>query len=288
MSAETGRLIAVLLKHPRQAWRGPETVRTRWRELNYAGEPDFDTAVREYETFVSLLSRFVPEVRFLPEDGRTGLDSIYTRDAGVATPGGLLLGRMGKAARRGEPGALGEYCAAAGIPVVGAIRPPGTLEGGDVAWLDGTTVAVGRGYRTNAAGLDQFRACVVPGGVEVIEVPLPHWNGPGDVFHLMSMVSPVGSGTLLVYARLLPVPFRESLVDRGFALLEVPEAEFDTLGGNVLALGGSRCLALAGNPLTKAVLERAGFEVAVFPGREISLKGGGGPTCLTQPLLREP
>jgi len=113
---------------------------------------------------------------------------------------------------------------------------------------------------------------------------LPHWAGPGDVFHLMSILSPVDDGKLLVYSRLLPVPFRQNLIEGGFSLLEVPEAEFATMGGNVLALAPGRCLALAGNPRTVEVLERAGLEVLTYEGREISVKGAGGPTCLTRPL----
>jgi N-dimethylarginine dimethylaminohydrolase len=100
----------------------------------------------------------------------------------------------------------------------------------------------------------------------------------------MSILSPVAEGQLLVYSRLLPVPFRRALLDRGFTLLEVPETEFATMGGNVLALAPGRCLALAGNPRTAAVLEKAGIEVLTYEGAEISVKGAGGPTCLTRPF----
>ena len=77
------------------------------------------------------------------------------------------------------------------------------------------------------------------------------------------------------------------LFDRGFILVEVPEAEFASMGGNVLALAPRVCLMLAGNPLTRARLEAAGATVLTYEGEEISRKGCGGPTCLTRPLLRE-
>jgi N-dimethylarginine dimethylaminohydrolase len=282
--SEIGPIRELLLKHPRQAWRSPEAVRDQWRALGYTTEPDFDRACDEYDRFVETLRRSVPEVRFLPGDAGTGLDSIYVRDAACAAPRGIVLARMGKELRRGEPRAVGRFCAEAGWPVVGEILEPGTLEGGDVAWLDEKTVAVGHGYRTNAEGIRQLRELVAGDGCEVIEVPLPHWKGPDDVFHLMSVLSPVDEAKLLVYSRLLPVPFRRSLLDRGFALLEVPEAEFATMGGNVLALAPGKCLALAGNPRTAALLEKAGIEVLTYEGAEISVKGAGGPTCLTRPL----
>jgi N-dimethylarginine dimethylaminohydrolase len=121
---------------------------------------------------------------------------------------------------------------------------------------------------------------------EVIPVPLPHWNGQDDVLHLMSLISPVDIDLALVYSRLLPVPFRQWLVARGVELLEVPDEEFATMACNVLATAPGRCLMLEGNPRTRRLLEGAGCEVLTYEGKEISLKGAGGPTCLTRPLSR--
>ena len=118
-------------------------------------------------------------------------------------------------------------------------------------------------------------------------VPLPHWRGPKDVFHLMSIVSPIDRNLFLVYAPLLPVPFREALTARGIDLVEVPDVEFATLGCNVLTVAPREVLMVAGNPETRARLEHAGVTVREFTGREICLKGGGGPTCLTRPLVRD-
>ena len=281
---EVGPVGALLLKHPREAWRDRDRVEAGWRALGYPEAPDFSRACAEYDRFAEALGRFVPDVRFLPADDGTGLDSIYVRDAACVSPGGLVLCRMGKPLRGGEPEAVGRFCEKAGWPIAGRIREPGTLEGGDVAWLDARTAAVGRGYRTNAEGLRQFREIVDRDGCEVVEVPLPHWDGPGDVFHLMSVLSPVDERKLLVYSRLLPVPFRERLLGSGFSLLEVPDAEFASMGANVLALAPGKCLALAGNPRTAEVLTRAGVELTLYEGGEISRKGSGGPTCLTRPV----
>jgi len=43
---------------------------------------------------------------------------------------------------------------------------------------------------------------------------------------------------------------------------------------------------LEGNLITQKKLESEGVEVKTYNGSEISLKGAGGPTCLTRPLLR--
>jgi N-dimethylarginine dimethylaminohydrolase len=155
-----------------------------------------------------------------------------------------------------------------------------------VTWLSPDKVAVGRGYRTNRAGIDQLDR-LLGDEVELLEVPLPHWKGPDDVFHLMSVISPIAHDLALVYSPLLPVPFREALLDGGFSLVEVPDEEFESLGGNVLAVAPRVAVAVAGNPLTRRRLEAAGVEVHVYQGGEISLKGCGGPTCLARTLERE-
>jgi N-dimethylarginine dimethylaminohydrolase len=193
---------------------------------------------------------------------------------------------MGKPQRAQEPAAHQRALENLGIHIAGRIEPPGQLEGGDVVWFDDQTVAVGRGYRTNDAGIAQFRA-LLGERVEVVVVPLPHHHGPDDVFHLMSMLSPVDRDLAVVYSPLLPVPFREWLIARGMGLVEVPAQEFDAMAANVLALGPRRCLLLDGAPVTRTRLEAAGAEVWTYDGSEISVKGGGGPTCLTRPLTRE-
>jgi arginine deiminase len=58
------------------------------------------------------------------------------------------------------------------------------------------------------------------------------------------------------------------------------------MGANVLALAPGKCVMLDGNPRTRARLEQAGADVHVYRGLEISVKGGGGPTCLTRPVRR--
>lgn len=283
---EYGRLASVVVKHARDGFVDEQTIAAQWKTLNYTDAPSLSRAIDEHDRFVEILRSSGAEVHLLPRNDRTTLDSIYVRDASISSPGGLILCGMGKPQRAGEPDAQDQALRTLGIRVAGRIAAPGRLEGGDLIWLDEATLAVGRGYRTNAEGIRQLRA-LVGDGVEVVEVSLPHWRGAGDVMHLMSLISPVDKDLAVVYSPLLPVPFREWLQDRGVRFVDTPHEEFDTMGTNVLALGPSRCLMLAGNPLTRRGLERAGCEVLEYEGFEISVKGAGGPTCLTRPLVRE-
>jgi N-dimethylarginine dimethylaminohydrolase len=172
----------------------------------------------------------------------------------------------------------------AGVRIAGEIAAPALVEGGDTVWLDGETILVGIGYRTNAAAVEALRAAFP--GVEVLPFDLPHWNGRDEVLHLMSFLSPLDRDLALVYPRIAPVRLLELLAERGIGVVEVPDEEFETQGCNVLALGPRRALALDGSPETRRRLERAGVDVVVYRGDEISRKGDGGPTCLTRPLLR--
>jgi len=257
-----------------------------WQGEEFLGGPDFVEARKEYDRFARVLADSGAEVDVFPDPGGLGISAIYIRDSSLVAPGGVILGRMRNAYRAAEPASLGAYYAAHGVPVLGAIEGEGLLEGGDFVWFDATSCAVAEGYRTNAEGIRQLREILGP-GVEVQAVPLPHDQGPTACLHLMSFISPLDADLALAYSPLMPVPFRSWLLDRGIRLVEVPDEEYAlTMGCNVLALAPRKCLAIVGNPVTRARLEAAGCEVIAVKAEEISLKGGGGPTCLTRPLLR--
>ena len=287
--SEVGRLVSVVVKHVRDAFVDEQTIESQWQALNFTAAPNLGAAIDEYERFLDILRSSGATVHQLPRNPETTLDSIYARDASIASPKGLILGRMGKRARQSEPHAQEQAFRAmdSAIEVYGRIEAPGLLECGDVIWLDERTLVIGLGYRTNAEGVRQVRS-IVGDSVNVIEVPLPHWHGESDVMHLMSLISPVDRDLAVVYSRLLPVPFRQLLIERGYRLIEVSDDEFGSMGCNVLALSPSRCVIVSGNRQTRSALEQAGVEVIEYAGTEISVKGAGGPTCLTRPIVRGP
>ena len=285
--SDVSRIKRLVLKHARDAYVDDETIGRGWQQLSYTGRPDYERAVEEYDRFVAVLESFGIEIDYLPANDGVSLDSIYPRDAAVICANGAILCNMGKAQRRTEPGAIESAFNALEIPIHGAITGEGRLEGGDVAWIDQRTLAVGVGYRSNEVGIGQLREILGDCIDELIVVPLPDYQAPGDVFHLMSIFSPIDRDLALVYSPLMPKPFREALLSKGIGLVEVPDSEFESMACNALAVAPRVCVALSGNPLTRARLEEAGVEVHTYEGREISVKGAGGPTCLTRPIIRE-
>ncbi|UUX49826.1 arginine deiminase family protein [Nisaea acidiphila] len=286
MQNETGQIKRVLMKHARDAFRNQATIDAEWQALNYLGRPDFPLACDQSDRLAQILESLGCTIEWLPEDSSVGIDSIYVRDNAVVSDRGAVLCRMGKEARRPEPAALATGLEAAGTPVLGEIGGTGMVEGGDLIWLDGDMIAIADGYRTNAEGVRQLKSLLGDAVKEIVTVPLPHWNGPGDVLHLMSFISPIAPDLALVYSRMMPVFFRNWLQDRGISLVEVPDEEYDSMGCNVLAVAPRVAVMLEGNPVTRQRLEAAGVEVHTYDGSEISAKGCGGPTCLTRPLER--
>jgi dimethylargininase len=238
----------------------------------------------EHEAFRALLGDAGVEVIVAATPHSLDPDAIYVYDPALVTDDGAVMLRPGKEGRRGEVEVMAADFVEAGLPIAGRLDAPAMVEGGDTLWLDERTLLVGRGYRTNDEGIRQL-AEVLP-GVDVVAFDLPHLRGAGEVLHLMSLLSPLDVDLAVAYPPLMPVRLMELLAERSVELVEVPDEEFETMGPNVLALGPRVALALEGNNETRRRMEKAGVDVRVYRGDEISRKGDGGPTCLTHPLLR--
>jgi len=284
--SEYHKLELVYLKSIRDGFLDQAHIDRQWNSLNYLARPSFDEAIEEYKQFESIFRNEGIQLKYFTTNDTTGMDSVYCRDASIVTDHGVILCNMGKDGRITEPQAQRLNYLKDGVPILGEIKSPGTLEGGDVAWLDTKTLGVAHGYRTNQSGYEQLVEILKPYNIKVIQVPLPHYKGPTDVFHLMSILSPVDKNLAVVYSPLMPVMFRDLLLDRGYELVEVPEEEFESMGCNVLAIAPRVCIMVAGNPVTKSRLEAAGCKVHEYSGNHISVMGGGGPTCLTRPIHR--
>jgi N-dimethylarginine dimethylaminohydrolase len=282
-----GKLRRVLVCSPRSAgWNQPDRT-ARWRDLGFLHLPDFEKAQSQHEALVHELKSAGAEVVELPSSLDLSLDAVYTHDASLPTDFGLIVMNPGKANRVPEGKYHGAFCETLGISTLGEITTPATTEAGDILWLDPKTLLIGNGYRTNKEGIAQMRALLAPKGVEVFSAPLPYGTGPSACLHLMSLISLLDDKTALVDLSWLAVETVELLKSRGFRFIVIESSERDSMACNVLALGIKRLLAIEENPKTNAKLRDAGFDVRTFPGSELCINGGGGPTCLTRPLLRD-
>ena len=280
-----GTLKKVAVRHPAQAFVSDAKIDAEWKDLNFHSRPDLANALKEFERVDALLKATGADVIHLPAGEGLTLDSLYTHDALVITPKGLVRPRMGKPQRRNEAAINGAALEKLGLPIAGDITGEGKLEGGDLVWLDRHTVIAGVGYRTNVEGCRQLQK-LCGDDVTVMMYDMPHYKGRSDVFHLMSVLSPLDKDLAVVYLPLMPVRLVELLEDRGINFVHVPDNEFDTMGCNVLALGPRHAMSVAGNSETVKRMQDAGVKVEVINGYDICRKGEGGPTCMTRPLVR--
>jgi dimethylargininase len=258
----------------------------RW---HYTKPIDPVALAAQYAQFVDLVEASGAEIVWLPEADDDLADSVFTYDPSFVVPGGAVVLRPGKSLRGREADLHADFYETAGIPILGRIEAPGTFEGGDSFWLDDTTLAVGRGFRTNQSGIDQMAEIVEPLGVTLDVYDLPYHLGPDACLHLMSVVSALDADLALVHPPLMPTALYQRMIEMGYTLLEAPADEFDASLGlnlNVLATGPRRVIAIEGFPVTLQLMRDAGCEVTTFRADELCIPCEGGPTCLTRPLLR--
>jgi dimethylargininase len=253
--------------------------------------PTFDAAraVDQYAAFAGLVTDSGADILWMDDNGDGLADAMFTHDPSLVSDAGAVLLNMGKPLRRAEVDAHEGVYRRAGIPVLGRVDGNGRVEGGDCVWVDETTLAVGRGVRTNEAGMAQLRAMLGPHGIEVLGFDLPLWQGEEACLHLMSVISPLDDDLALVFAPLLPAPFYQLLKARGVRLVDAPEEEFRASNGlslNVLATAPRDVIMISGFEGTRRAMEEAGCTVRTFEGDALCIACEGGPTCLTRPVLR--
>lgn len=269
---------------------GDSLRQAKAEDWHYGDGFDANRAIEQFGVFADLVSASGAEIIWIEDTGDGLADAMFTHDPSLVTDKGAVILRMGKSGRMGEPDLHEAAYKSAGVPILGRIEAPGVVEGGDCIWVDENTLAVGRGVRTNQAGIEQLGALLAPLGVSVLGFDLPLGNGAEACLHLMSVMSPLDEKLALVYAPMLPVAFWQLLKDRGYTLVEAPDDEFAASNGlnlNVLALTPGEVIMVDGFPKTRALMEQADCKVTAFNADALCIPCEGGPTCLTRPVWRE-
>lgn len=260
---------------------------------------------REHDVFSDLLRDEGIEVVMLTDlldEDQAGIaetlpNMVYTRDVCMVSKLGAHSLRMTYAARQVEPFLVEKAMERLGVPVAQRITPPALVEGGDFVWLNGETVMMGFITRSNEAGVNMVREKLMGGGAvkEFVAVPLPsfrvHLDGAVMVmspdialFHEASLgLYPAyvydEEGVRLQY-------LRDYLEGKGLEVIEGNDTEVRVFGTNIIGLGDHKCVSYEWNERIVGILDDRGFDVLTIPGSQLSI-GGGGPHCMTCPILRE-
>jgi N-dimethylarginine dimethylaminohydrolase len=247
--------------------------------------PDGATLERQFEAFVELLDGLGVQVEVAePIDGL--VDAVYMHDPQIMSGRGGIPVNMYKPIRRPEPEHAKAEFERLGIPVVGALEGDAYLDGGDHFYLDASTCLVGLGYRTNRKGAAALQELLTPEGIHVETYDMPHDQGPDHVLHLQSFLSAATEDLFVVFEPLAPVRLLQDLAERGIDWVAIDEESYHAMGCNILAVRPGVVVVVDGAPRVREALEAKGVEVHAYEGTDLSLKGDGGPTCLTAPLLR--
>ncbi len=226
LNSNVRKLKNVILKHPKDAFKSQINIDEQWQKLNFIDKPDYKIVLKQYDQLLNILTDNNVNLNFLPSDKETFLDSIYTHDPMFMTPDGAIIGNMGKNLRKKEPEMMEKYLICNDIPILGKIKNEGTMEGGDVIWINKSTVAAGLTYRTNMEGIKQLENILSEINVTLIKVDLPHWDGPTDVLHLMSLISPLKDRLFLIYEKLIPISFLNFLISIDINFIHIEESEY--------------------------------------------------------------
>ncbi|MFX1517110.1 MAG: arginine deiminase family protein [Promethearchaeota archaeon] len=296
--SEIGKLHTVLMHRP-----GQEISSVTPENLTYYGfraKPDLKGIQNEFDNFTNILkdegvkvvlfSSLINESQLIPS-----LPNLYfTRDILAIMDIGLIVMNMGIPGRLKEPLVM-KRALQQQIPIAAEISPPGKLEGGDFVFLDEHTLSVGYGPRTNLEGIAQLSHGLTKSQVdEVISVPLPPY-----VIHLDQVFSVVGSNLCIVHepslvydhahidkkGEMIRMPFLDYLKSKEFEIIPVNKDEVMQFGANVCAIEPGKIIIYEWNTRIITELEKHSVDVIPIQGTEL-VKGGGGPHCMTCPILR--
>ncbi|MCA2017711.1 amidinotransferase [Vibrio tritonius] len=274
----------VLMRRPGKSLLAAD--KTTWHYNDYF---DAKKAIVQFNEFAKLIEATGCEILWLDDNDDGLADAMFTRDSSLVTKAGAIALRMGKKLRAPEPQMHKDFYETAGIPMLGELTGEARIEGGDLIWLNETTLLVGMGFRSNEEGVKQLNALLNSHGIQALGFDMPYWTGEDACLHLMSVISPLTETKYLVHPPLIPARLWRMLQELNIELVIAPEDEFaDSFGLNlnVLPTSPDHCIMIEGFPKTKAVMEAHGVTVTTFAGDALCMACEGGPTCLTNPLVR--
>ncbi len=293
--SEIGKLREVLVQRPGREMSPPQKY-LRWYGLTRG--IDVAKAVKQHEMLVEILKGEGIRVEYMnAPDGAEGpyglLQGLWgTRDYGFVVDGGAIVNRTSLPWDRGAERWWAKRVMELGCPILYTIHGSGTLEGGNVVWLDPAHVCIGRSIRTNQDGIEQASAVLRSVGIEEVKVvPIPGYlenvDWPAGGFaHLDCVFGYVDQGLAVAYPPGLPFDFLEYLREKAVSIIEIPPEEGKDYACNVFALEPGKIVMLEGSKISQKKLEKEGVDVITVEMSEF-IESGGGPHCATAPLIRD-
>lgn len=274
----TGRLKQVLLCPPHYLSLTPiNKIAINW--LDKGELIDRNKCLLEHQQLIYFYENNGIKVSLLtPNEGLSS--QLFTRDFAFMLKEGAVIGRFKEPIRQAETQHYKNKLMEMGIPIIASCSQ-GFIEGGDFWMLDEKTIVIGCLQRSNLVGIKNIRQQLIPLGYQVIAV-----EAPAKYLHLDMIFNMVDKKTAVTYWHALPKHFQNHLTENNYDLIKIAEHEVFLHFCNLQALGDKRVISLKKNVQVNKQLEARGFTVLKLDCSEI-LKAGGGPHCMTFPILRD-
>jgi len=265
------------------------------------GPTNLDKLHEEHRNLVKALEAEGMEVVYLnskePFVGTYGIplrSAPYTRET-IMVRGGAIVERPAPAYKKGLEVFHAKRLMELGCPILHTIHGKGVYETSNMVWIDDTSVILAMGLRGNIEGLRQVEHILRGLGVEDIHIAhLPGYlytrkhqvGGSSGIFHLDMTFGMAYYGIGVLWAGGVGYDTVLWLESKGVDLIEVSDEELHTCAPNLLPVGPKKVIVPAINLKMTQELRKKGIDVIEVDLSEFA-KGGGGPTCLTLPLIRD-
>jgi len=278
ISNEWGKLKSVLLHRPGaelQASVDPDSVQM-------LEKLDIQKASAQHDSIADAYRSAGVQVNYVDPPITPDPNQMFVADLLLMTPEGAIVGRPASTIRAGEERWIARRLAEMGIPIIRTISGNGTFEGADALWIDPQTLLLGRGLRTNAAGIAQLSGLLNPMGIDTVVVDLPY-----GTMHLMGMLRIVDRDLAIAWPERLAISAVQLLRKKGYAVQFIPDEKEAVFGFalNVVTLAPRKILMAGGNPITQKFYENLGITCVTVNVDELA-KATGSIGCLTGVLHR--
>jgi dimethylargininase len=224
---------------------------------------ELDLARRQHEAYCLALQQRRLELIRIPADNSFP-DCVFVEDPAIVYEDNAVVCNMGAKSRAGEIEQV-EKALTRHLKKVTRIKPPATIEGGDVLRL-GNELVVGLTSRTNIEGVNQLRVALKNEDCKITTVKVD------NILHFKSACSYIGDGYIVVNPGYFDLG-----VFTSFKLICLPRKE--AYAANCLAINGTVLISKE-YPRTKKLVENEGFSIEELDVSEFK-KCEGSLTCLS-------